>query len=448
MKRSLLAAALALALPAAAAGQEGARPLSLEQAIATAREHNPAYRKALTEVTSAEADRRRAMGAFLPALDLRVASSGDYTRSFTGRDEFGQPVTRDDPIESRSSYVSQGISLGGLTLFDGGARLREYRASQASADATRARAGSEELRMRGEVTRRYYAAVRAGRAIALEERLLASARERVEVTERLMRVAVRTPVDVLGAQVQVAEQEGALEKARGELRRAMLDLRQEMGVIDDAPLSLADEPPPAFDPAALDAAALVRTAVAAHPRLGRVHASERAAEQKLGAARAGRWPTVSANANLGRGQYFSGYDGLTELNPLNQSLGFGITVSYPLFNQLRTSTQVAQARAGLEGAREDLRAERLATERDVRAALIDLQNAHAASASAERTLKLNRERVALAQEQYRAGALGFADLQDAAEGEAKAEREALRARFDLAAAHATLEEKVGAPVRP
>ncbi|HEX2204088.1 MAG TPA: TolC family protein [Longimicrobium sp.] len=446
MKRSLLAAALALALPAAAAAQ--ARPLSLEQAIATAGENNPAYRKALAEVTGAEAERRRAAGAFLPTLDLRVSTNGDYTRSFTGRDEFGQPVTRDDPIESRSSYMSQGVSINGITLFDGGARLREYRASQASTDATKLRAGGEALRMRGEVTRRYWAAVRASRVIALEEGLLASARERVEVTERLMRVAVRTPVDVLGARVQVAEQEGALEKARGDLRRALLDLRQEMGVIDDAPLALTDEPPALFDPAALDPAALAARAVEGHPRLARAHASERAAQQKVGAARAGRWPTVSASASVGRGQYFSGYDGLYELNPLNQSLGFGIVVSYPLFNQFRTSTQVAQARAGLTAAQEDVRAERLAVERDVRAAAIDLQVAHAAAAHAVRTLELNRERVALAQEQYRAGALGFADLQDAAEGAAKAEREALRTRFEFAAAHATLEEKVGAPVRP
>jgi outer membrane protein len=84
----------------------------------------------------------------------------------------------------------------------------------------------------------------------------------------------------------------------------------------------------------------------------------------------------------------------------------------------------------------------------VRGALIDLDNAYRAARLAERTVELNRQRLELAQEQYRVGALTLNDLTDAVERAARAERDALRTRFEFATALATLDERAGAPVRP
>ncbi|HYW08190.1 MAG TPA: TolC family protein, partial [Longimicrobium sp.] len=257
---------LALAAPLAA---QTPRPLTLDDAVRAARENNPAYRRVMADVASAEADVRQARGAYFPEARLSLSSGASYAWTATGRDEFGEPVTREGGLrESQGSNARQTLSLGSLTLFDGGVRKRGVTAARASVDAARAAIGAESVRARGEVGRRYWTAVRTERAIRLEAELLTSARERVEVTQRLMRVAVRGPVDVLGAEATAAEQEGALERARGEHRKALLDLRQEMGTMDDAPLALVDAPPAPFDPARLDAAALVAGAGGPHPLLG------------------------------------------------------------------------------------------------------------------------------------------------------------------------------------
>ncbi|HEX5727047.1 MAG TPA: TolC family protein [Longimicrobiaceae bacterium] len=446
MKTKTTALAALLAALAAPLAAQPAPPLTLAEALRLAREHNPQYRKALNQVESADADRRTRLGAFFPSLSVAVNSGGSYNRSYTGVDDFGNPTTLEDPRESRSSSMRQSVSLGSLTLFDGGVKLRDYRAAQAAAAGARFGVAAEELRLRGELERRYWKAVEAERLIALEERLLETAREQLDATRRLVSVAVRTPVDVLAAEVKVAEQELALERARGERRRAELDLRQEIGVIEGPPRPLADEPAAPFDPAPLDADALLAAAFAANPRLDRAEAGVRAAEQRLGAARAGRFPTLSLTAGAGRATNVSGYDALVEPNPLDQSYSFGFQLNVPLFTQFATSGRIAQARATRNGAQEDARAERLAVERDVRSALIELENAFRAAGNAERSLRLNRQRLELAQEQYRLGALSFTELQDAVSGTATAEREALKARFTFAAALATLEEKVGAPV--
>jgi outer membrane protein len=445
---SLFAALLAAAAPVAAQTPQDSMPLSLAQAQRIATENNPQYRRTQTELGTAEADLRRARGAFLPSVSLDFGASGGFSRRFTGQDQFGETVVRDEVLESNYSRASQGLAIRSITLFDGGKRQRERRAAQAGYQATEARIGSEEVRVRGEVERRYWEAVRASQAIALEEALLKSARERLESTRALQRVGVRGPIDVLGAEVTVAEQEQALEKARGDARRAQLDLRQSMGVLDGPPLVLTDAPAAPFDPASLDVSALVARAISNHPRVARVQSAEQQAEHRLSAARTSRLPRLSMGASLGRSQNNSDYSGFVQLNPLDQAAALNFDLSIPLFTQHQTAYQIQSARAARDAAREDSRAERLTVERDVRVAVVELQNAHTAAAQTARAVELNRRRLELAQQQYRVGALTLMELTDAVERAARAERDALRTRFEFAAALATLDERVGGPASP
>jgi outer membrane protein len=443
--------ALLLAAPAHLHAQEAppqSETLSLQQALATAQEHNPAYRRALTEVGTAQADVRRARGAYLPEVNFAMGTSGGFNRKLTGTTQFGEVIRRDTVLEYSGSSARQSISLTGFRLYDGGERRSNLLAARAGEQSVTARVGGEEIRMRADVARRYWEAVRADRVIRLEEALLASARDRLEVTRALVRVGVRGPLDVLGTEVTVAEQEQALERARGEARTRQLDLRQAMGVIEGGWLRLTDEPPATFDPSTLDTEALVDRALAAHPRIQRVELAVQQADARIGAARSARLPRLSMGATVARDQGYEGYAGLAGINPLDQRVGLDFSLQVPLFTGHRTSYQIQSARAARDAAAEDARGERLALEREVRGALVDLDNAYRAARLADRTVELNRQRLELAQQQYRAGALTLTDLTDAVERAARAERDALRTRFEFATALATLDERAGTPVRP
>lgn len=453
MTRMRIPVFLGLAMLAAPALHAQVQPdttaLTLDQALATAHENNPTYRRALTEVGTARADVRRARGTFLPSLDLNLGASANFSRSVSATGPFGEPLESERVLTSEVSSSSQSLSMGSLTLFDGGRRQRDLRAARAAEQGVGARVAGAEITMRAEVSRRYWIAVRADRTIRLEEQLLASARDRLEVTRALVRVGVRGPIDVLGAEVTVAEQEQALERARGEARVAQLDLRQAMGDMGSDWLRLTDEPVPLFDPSALDPDALVQRTLPAHPRVRRVDFGVAQSEHRLASAQAARWPRVAVGASVGRGQTFRDpLTGFYSLAPDNRTAALNLGLSLPLFNGYQTSYQIQSARASRDAALEDARGERLAVEREVRGALVDLDNAYRAAVNAERALGLNRRRLELAQQQYRVGALTLTDLTDAVERADRAERDALRTRFDFATALATLEERLGGPVRP
>jgi outer membrane protein TolC len=440
MKSALLLLGL-LCLASPAPAQEAPQPLTLEEAKRIAAEKNPNYRQAQNNVETARAGERRGAMAFLPELQLNFSSGGYLSRILTGEDEFGKPVRRDDPLNLTGSSSSQQISLGSLTLFDGGARYRDLKAARADADATDAAVLQGAATLEAELARRYYDAKRKGELIRLEEELLTSADARQAATERLLRIASASPVDLLGAEVAVAEQARVLESARGEARKAVLALAEEMGV-SDAPLwDLTSEPPPVFDPTTLDADSLAARALESSPLLAQLDARAVAGEQRSRAAGATRWPTVRASAGFGRSVGSEGYGSFFDPNPLNQSMSFNVSVSVPVFTGYRTTQSVTQARVAAMNAREEVQAARLTLEREVRGALIDLENAYRTVQLAERGRDLARRRLELANQQFRIGALKYVDLEGVIEQAADAERVAINARYDFAAARATLEEK-------
>ncbi|HEY0971043.1 MAG TPA: TolC family protein, partial [Gemmatimonadales bacterium] len=99
--------------------------------------------------------------------------------------------------------------------------------------------------------------------------------------------------------------------------------------------------------------------------------------------------------------------------------------------------------ARADDARQALRAARLRVEAEVRAAVIDVENARRALRLAEQAAAVSRERVELTQERYQAGGVDFVQLQSVLRSAADAERAELQARLDLATGWATLREKVG-----
>lgn len=428
----MLVLALALALQ---------QQISIDDAVKLARANNPAFQKTLNDVEVAEADVRQRWGGLLPAVSADLRFNGFNSSRVTGENDYGEPVRLPNAVDIKGSSAQQGVGLS-MTLFDGGV-LRELNAAKAQVAASNARIQGEALRLVGEVTRQYYRALRAGKLIEVEKLLLSSARERLQRTEALLRVAGSSPVDVLGTRADVASQEQAVARAEADARKELLMLQEMMGASGDIAYQLTSDLPTPLDPATLSVADLVQRAVSGSPEVVAAQASVRAAEQQAGAAKSRRLPSISASAGYGRSMSLSSYDALFEMDPQNRSFNFGMTASMPLFNGFRTSADIARAEVARDDARHDQRAAVLRAERQVRASYIDLGNAYTQLSLAERKAALSRERLELSQEQYRNGGMSFAELQLVIDRTSAAEREVVDARAQYASSLSLLEQSVG-----
>lgn len=433
---------------ATAAAQQDSATLSFDDAVRMALANSPAYLRQLNAVDAAEYSERQSFGsAFLPSLSAGLSFRGSTFRRKTAEDDFGNPIGGTEFVENTTSSASQNLSLGSVNLVN----LQSWRGYGAARARTAAQAAAAELQaaqLRTAVGQAYWRAVQAERLIEVEERQLESARQQLAAVRELLRVAARQPTDVLGAELQVAQAEQRVQEAMGTARKERLQLKQTMGVELDRTFRLGTDWPAVFDPATLDADALVGRAVQQGPRLARERVNVEAADRALGTARAARYPTVSASASWGRGTSAQGYAAIGELDPPNQSWGFGLNVNVPLFTRFGTWSEVGRADVELRNAEQTLREARLQVEREVRAAVIDLESAHTAVQLAERSAELARERLRQGEELYRLGSIGYTELQRMFDDVASAERGVVTAHNQFASALLQLEEKVGGGVGP
>ena len=444
MRGTCCAAALACVLAAAApAAAQEATLLTLDEALRIARSGNPEFLRTQNDLAVAGSSVRSAWGAFLPSLSTSMNFNGSRSTALTGQDDFGHTVELAEPRTARGSSASQGVNTQ-LTLFDGGTTLRNLQARRASYSAVEAQIEAQAIQLDARVAREYFQAVRAIRNIALEENLLASARDRLDRTEQLMRLAARNREDVLGARSDVAQAEQNVERARGDADKARLTLATTLGMQPTTSISVDSLLPAVFDPADLDVEALVKGALAGSPLVRQGQAGVVAARHSASAARGRRLPSISASGGYSRRMSATDYGAFGELNPgQNYGFSFGLGVSLPLFSRFQTSEAIAQANAGVGDAGHDLRSAQLTVERDVRAAIIDLDNAYRSLQLAEEQVDLNRERQELTQEKYRLGGVDFTALQNVIDRTAQAERQALEALFGFINARISLEEKLG-----
>jgi outer membrane protein TolC len=177
MKRIGYAVAMLSALGSAPiAAQESPSALTLDAALRLARAGNPEFLRTANDLEVAGNAVRSAWGGFLPSLNTSLNFSGSRSTTLTGEDFFGDPIESPEPVTSTRSSASQGISTQ-VTLFDGGTTLRNLQARRAAYSGVDAQIEAQAIQLDARVSREYFQAARAVRNIALEEYLLASARD-------------------------------------------------------------------------------------------------------------------------------------------------------------------------------------------------------------------------------------------------------------------------------
>ena len=497
MRHAPLAAALLLC-PVLALGQSSVPPvpvspaagLSLADAIALARDSNPAYRQAQHDRAPAAWGVRNAWGSFLPTV---TASAGG---GYAGRGEqtfltasFSQNVA------TWSSNYSVGLNwqLSGATLAQPG--LKHAQLTAADADI----AGAEATLVNA-VTQQYLTVLQAGENARLARARLDRDDEFLKLAHARYDVGRATLIDVRQAEVARGQAEVGSLRARTAVEVEKLRLFEVMGVpapADLAAVQLTDSfrvEAPAWR---LDE--LLTMAGEQNPALKALRARENAAAWGVRAATSSYGPSLSLSAG------WSGFtQKLSDINPTiaaaqaqadtntlicqyenanwlntggavlpcsalaftpaqeqairdqnalypfhftHQPFQARLTITLPIFTNFARPLQVSQARAQRDDLAESVRARRLAVRTEVSQAFLTLQTAYRAVAIQDTSRAAAREQLQLATERYRVGSGTFFELLDAQVAQLNAEFDYVSAMYDYHRAVAALEAAVGRHLR-
>ncbi len=420
--------------------------LTLQEALERAARFNPQYRQALNRMELEGPQRRQALGAFLPDLSINYGTGQSFSRERTALDFFGNPI--ENPTFETVTYSSsgQGASVG-LELFRGGQRFHLYGRARAQARVDRLSAQRDLNTILAEVQRHYLLAQRLTARLVVEEELLVARESDYEVTRRLFELATVGRSDLKGAELDLETQRATVTDYRGQVEKAMLALRRAIGDPALQVTEVEQQFPEPFDPASLNVAELVATAVQDNPAVGAAQAARSVSQSQLGSARASRWPTLSLNSGFQRDSFGLEQAALFDWNPEDVNGYLRLSVSIPLFRRFETSQQIASADVDLRNAGEELRRTELELEEQVRGAYVDLETAWANVRQRDIAAEVASERLRIVQEEYRLATKSIEELRTAIREEAAAQRDAVDQRFVFAEALRVLYEAAGIVAR-
>ncbi|MEJ2501919.1 MAG: TolC family protein [Gemmatimonadota bacterium] len=482
---------LGLALLAAPVQAQEPATLTLDEAIALARENNPDYRSRLNDEGVAEWGVRSAYASFLPSASVDGGlsfQSGGTTRigSFTS----GDIGLGDTPDYYYSSYgVSVSLGLSGADFYRVGQEKASRRSVVAGLDVA-------EQTLEADVTRQYLVVLRQSDAVDLARAQLERAEANLALAEARYAVEAATAIEAKQAEVERGRAEVTLLRSESTLENEKLRLLQLIGVDLDRTIELTSDVP-IFEPA-WTLESLTAAAMSTQPGLQAATANAQAADAGVGMARSAYWPSLSLSTGLSgftrrassdvflvdqaeaqadaavqqcealnmvltrltppmeptdcMGQFaFTDADRESVLaandrfpfdfdtEPISVRLG----ISIPVFQGLNRKQQLETARAQAEDARWELRARELETRASVQAAYRNLNTAYQAVQLEERNREVAADQLRLARERYRVGSAAFLELREAETLMAQADREYLLSVYAFQESLTALEQAVG-----
>ncbi len=312
--------------------------ITLQDALQRARQNDPQYRSAVTDLGLAREDHLQARAGLLPGVNYN--SSFIYTQG-TGpipascqTSTLGCPTSRFIANNGVHEYISQGNAHEALSLTN----VADYRRSTAAFAQARAKA---EIAARGlvvTVTQSYYGFVVAQRRYATAQRADAEAARFLDISVKLENGGEVAHADEIKARIQAQQQQRDLQEAQLAMERARLDLavllfpdfNQDFAVVDDLQ---TPEPLPTFE----------EVEVAGknnNPDLRAALAAYQAANHEVTAAWGGLLPSLSLD-------YFYGIDSnkFAIRNSGVRNLGYSTVASLqiPIFSWGSDRSKLKQA---------------------------------------------------------------------------------------------------------
>ena len=435
---TLLVATLLVALPAAAQS-----PLSLSEAIARAKAHNPDAEAAATAEREAAERITQARGGYFPKVDVAeswqrgnhpvfVFSSLLAQRQFTAADFALEAINHPDATDNFRTALSVEQSLFDRTI------TANVRAASIGRDISAIGRRLVDHDLTAAVTdafgRVLIAAAMAHSAAAIVE----TARADRELASNRRDAGRVTDADVLQLDVYVARTLERQVHATSDERIARARLNQLMGEpLDSMFTTSADLTPPAIAIDITNPAGLEEEALKNRPEVALAMQQEQLAAATVDAARAAFLPQVSAQG----GWELNG----SAWNSRSSSWAAGAVARINLFHGLADKARLAETRAqAARRALEKGKAETMAR-LDVRIAIARLEAARASEAVGRAAADQARESRRIIRDRYESGLTDAAMLLRSADAVQQAEAQQIAARVNVLTATATLQRAIGRP---
>ena len=432
-------------------------PLTLAEAIQVALQSSPDLQAAVARTEIAEQTLARARADFFPVLtlsqeyqvsnnplnvfsyELEQGRLGRLTPSSIPLAISGTPPQLTLPpglLNLPSTYDNFHTQVRAeQTLYNGGLRLARTRSAEAEREAARFGLAAVHNTLVFQVAEAYYRLFQAEELVQIRREAVAPVEEELQAVQARLRAQSAVQAEVLQVELRLAEVREALITAvnRRELARAVLENVVGASVAGrDLPASLPAAP---WSGHATEVERAVAEALQQRPELGEASSRQQAAEQRVRAAQAGRYPTLGLVTD---------YDVFTpDFHSGKDSFFVGLALGITLCDAGRTTASIRQAEAQVREIILRNRRLQLDIELDVRRAYLELKDARERLAVTAAAVASARERLRQVESQHRNQRPATAQLLEAQVELTEARVRHTTAGAEIEIARASLERAAG-----
>ena len=322
-----------------------AKQWSLRDCIDYALANNIQLQKAKIKEYSALEDVKQSQAALLPSLNLSTSQNVNYTPW----PQQGRATVADGYVQSSVDkvYYNGSYSLSGnWTVWNGNKNRNNVKLNKVAAEQARLDSATTANNVLEQIAQLYVQILYSNEAIAVTKESLKTSQTNEQRGKTMVEVGKMSKADLAQLTAQRAQDEYAIVEAESNLRNYKRQLKELLQITSDEEFDVAV--PSTTDDMALEAVPALNDVYAAsleqRPEIKNAKLGIESSDLGIKVAKAGRMPTVSLNAGVTTStSSMSNNTWGTQLKN-NFSLGGGVTVSIPLFDNRQTKTAINKAK--------------------------------------------------------------------------------------------------------
>lgn len=322
-----------------------AKQWSLRNCIDYALANNIQLQKAKIKEYSALEDVKQSQAALLPSLNLSTSQNVNYTPW----PQQGRATVADGYVQSSVDkvYYNGSYSLSGnWTVWNGNKNRNNVKLNKVAAEQARLDSATTANNVLEQIAQLYVQILYSNEAIAVTKESLKTSQTNEQRGKTMVEVGKMSKADLAQLTAQRAQDEYAIVEAESNLRNYKRQLKELLQITSDEEFDVAV--PSTTDDMALEAVPALNDVYAAsleqRPEIKNAKLGIESSDLGIKVVKAGRMPTVSLNAGVMTSTSSMSDNAWGTQMKNNFSLGGGVTVSIPLFDNRQTKTAINKAK--------------------------------------------------------------------------------------------------------
>lgn len=321
-----------------------ARQWSLKDCIDYALANNIQLQKAKVQQLSALEDIKQSQSALLPSLSLSTSQNVSYNPW----PEQGSAMIAGNKVQAdvKKVYYNGSYSLSGnWTVWNGGQNTNTVKLNKLAAEQARLDSAVTANNVLEQIAQLYVQILYSDEAISVTKESLKVSQTNEERGKTMVSVGKMSKADLAQLTAQRANDEYSIVEAESNLRNYKRQLKQLLQIADNDEFDVVI--PSTTDEMALKDVPALNDVYAAsltqRPEIQNAKLGIESSDLSVKIAKAGKMPTVGLNAGLSTSTTSMNSNGWGNQVKNNFTVGGGVTVSIPLFDNRKTKTAVNKA---------------------------------------------------------------------------------------------------------